>query len=140
MSAFLIGWALIASTLALFLIGREVACWYWKVNRMVELLECIESRLKSMDSKDLKLLKKMDSLTQHIPAIVTTPEGDRKDVVIRGKRKPSKDSSRTQILQIPETVIEVDCPYCGKKTEVSDLDAAVLHKCSECGREFEVTP
>ena len=57
MSTFLIGLALIASTLAIFLVGREVACWYWKINRMVELMERIESRLKRMDSKDLKLLK-----------------------------------------------------------------------------------
>ncbi len=58
MSTFLIGLALLASTLAIFLVGREVACWYWKINRMVELMERIESRLKSMDSKDLKSLKK----------------------------------------------------------------------------------
>jgi hypothetical protein len=140
MHAFLIGLALIASTLAILLVGRGVACWYWKVNRMVELLESIEVRLKSMDSKDLKLLNKMDLLTQQIPAVITTPEGERRDIVIRGRRKASKDASRTQVLQIPETVIEVDCPYCEKKTEVSDLDASTLHKCHECGQEFEVTP
>mgnify|MGYP006865048522 CR=1 FL=1 len=140
MQIFLIGLALIASTLVIFLIGREVACWYWKVNRIVSLLENIESRLKSMDSKDLKLLSKMDSLTQQLPAIIKTPDGGRKDVVIKGKRKPSKDISRTQVLQIPETVIEVDCPYCSKKTEVTELDSSALHKCQHCGEGFEVTP
>ena len=140
MQTFLIGLALIASTLAIFLVGREVACWYWKINRIVELLESIETRLKSMDSKDLKLLNKMDSLTQQLPVVIKTPEGGRKDIVIKGKRKPSKDISRTQVLQIPETIIEVDCPYCSKKTEVSDLDASTLHKCHNCGEEFEVTP
>lgn len=140
MQTFLIGLALIASTLAIFLVGREVACWYWKINRIVELLEGMESRLKSMDSKDLKLLNKIDNLTQQFPAIVKTPEGGRKDIVIKGKRKPSKDISRTQALQIPETIIEVDCPYCSKKTEVTDLDTSTLHKCHNCGEEFEVTP
>ncbi len=140
MSSYLIGLALIASTLAIFMIGREIVCWYWKLNRVVELLESIEKLLKSMNSKDLKLLNKMDSLTQQIPAIVTTPEGKRKDVIIRGKRKLSKNQTQTQVLQIPETIIEVDCPYCGKKTEVSDLDVAKLHKCQHCGQEFEVTP
>jgi predicted RNA-binding Zn-ribbon protein involved in translation (DUF1610 family) len=140
MQTFLIGLALIASTLAIFLVGREVACWYWKINRIVELLESIEARLKSMDSKDLKLLNKMDSLTQQLPVVIKTPEGGRKDMVIKGKRKPSKDISRTQVLQIPETIIEVDCPYCSKKTEVSDLDTSILHKCHNCGEEFEVTP
>ena len=140
MQTFLIGLALIASTLAIFLVGREVACWYWKIIRIVELLEGMDVRLKSMDSKDLKLLNKMDSLTQQIPAIIKTPGGGRRDVVIKGKRKPSKDISQTQVLQIPETIIEVDCPYCSQKTEVSDLDAATLHKCQQCGKEFEVTP
>ena len=140
MSEFLIGLALIASTLAIFLVGREVACWYWKINKIVELMERIESRLKSMDSKDLKLLKSMDNLTQQIPVVVTTPEGNKQDVIIHGKRKLSKDSSRTQVLQIPETIIEVDCPYCAKKTEVSDLDVAALHTCQHCEQQFEVTP
>jgi predicted RNA-binding Zn-ribbon protein involved in translation (DUF1610 family) len=140
MQQFLIGLALIAITLIVFLVGRGLVCWYWKVNRVVELLESIESRLKSMDSKDLKLLNKMDSLTQQIPAIISTPTGGRRDVIIRGKRKPSKDRTQTQVIQIPETIVEVDCPYCAKKTEVSDLDAAKLHKCQHCGQEFEVTP
>ena len=69
MQMFLIGLALIASTLAIFLVGRGVACWYWKINRVVSLLENIESRLKSMDSKDQKLLNKMDSLTQQFPPV-----------------------------------------------------------------------
>ncbi len=115
MSSYLIGLALIASTLAIFMIGREIVCWYWKLNRVVELLESIEKLLKSMNSKDLKLLNKMDSLTQQIPAIVTTPEGKRKDVIIRGKRKLSKNQTQTQVLQIPETIIEVDCPIAAKR-------------------------
>ena len=140
MNAFLIGFALIASTLAIFLVGRGIVCWYWKVNRIVALLEAIERRLKGLEAKDLRLINKVDALTQQIPAIITTPQGERKDVIIRGKRKPSKDEKRTQLIQIPETVIEVDCPYCSKSTEVIDLDAATLHKCQHCGRAFEVTP
>ncbi len=140
MQMFLIGLALIASTFAIFLVAREVACWYWKINRMVSLMESIESRLKSMDSKDLKLLNKMDSLTQQFPAIINTPGGGRKDIIIEGRRKPSKNASRTQVLQISETIIEVDCPYCSKKTEVSDLDSSALHECLHCGEKFEVTP
>ncbi|MBT3193628.1 MAG: hypothetical protein HN341_13850 [Verrucomicrobia bacterium] len=140
MQIFLIGLGLIATTLVIFLAGRGVACWYWRINRIIELLESVEGRLKSMDSKDLKMLSKMDALTQQIPAVITTPQGGRKDVIIRGKRKPSKDASRTQVLQIPETIVEVDCPYCEQKTEVSDLDALSLHKCQHCGQAFEVTP
>lgn len=30
-----------------FLIGRELVCWYWKINRTVELLEKIHEQLKN---------------------------------------------------------------------------------------------
>jgi len=33
---FLIG---VVITLIIFLICREIACWYWKINKVVELLE-----------------------------------------------------------------------------------------------------
>ncbi len=29
----------------IFLICREIVCWYWKINRIVGLLESIESKL-----------------------------------------------------------------------------------------------
>jgi hypothetical protein len=46
MDTFVIGLALIASTLVIFLVGREVMCWYWKVNRIIQLLESIDRKLK----------------------------------------------------------------------------------------------
>jgi hypothetical protein len=46
MDSFVIGLALIASTLVIFLVGREVMCWYWKVNRIIQLLESIDRKLK----------------------------------------------------------------------------------------------
>lgn len=46
MSNFFVGLGITLLVLVvLFLIFREVICWYWKVNRMVELLESIDSRL-----------------------------------------------------------------------------------------------
>jgi hypothetical protein len=33
--------------IAIFLVFREVVCWYWKINRMVELLESIDATLRS---------------------------------------------------------------------------------------------
>ena len=32
--------------LIVFLIFRELVCWYWKINRIVELLESIERNTK----------------------------------------------------------------------------------------------
>jgi hypothetical protein len=33
----------------IFLVFRELVCWYWKINRMVELLESIDATLRSRD-------------------------------------------------------------------------------------------
>jgi len=35
--------------LTLFLICREIVCWYWKINRVVELLERIANSLETRD-------------------------------------------------------------------------------------------
>lgn len=40
--AYLIGFALLA---VLFLVLRELVLWYWRVNRVVELLESIDRKL-----------------------------------------------------------------------------------------------
>lgn len=32
--------------IVLFLAVREIVCWYWKINRIVELLESIDTRLR----------------------------------------------------------------------------------------------
>ena len=45
MDSFVIGLSIVASALVIFLVGREVVCWYWKLNRIVLLLESIDSKL-----------------------------------------------------------------------------------------------
>ncbi len=50
MHTFVIALAIIASAFAIFLVGRELFCWYWKVNRIISLLESIDSKLKSKDT------------------------------------------------------------------------------------------
>jgi hypothetical protein len=35
--------------IVIFLVFREVVCWYWKINRVVELLESIDATLRSRD-------------------------------------------------------------------------------------------
>jgi hypothetical protein len=34
-----------------FLIGRELVCWYWKINRSIQLLEGILAELKQSNGK-----------------------------------------------------------------------------------------
>lgn len=38
--------------LLLFLIGRQIVCWYWKINRHIELQEQILVELKKMNNKE----------------------------------------------------------------------------------------
>lgn len=45
MNSFVIGLSLVASALVVFLVGREVICWYWKLNHIIALLESIDSKL-----------------------------------------------------------------------------------------------
>jgi hypothetical protein len=37
----------LAIVVVIFLVFREVVCWYWKINRMVELLARIDTTLCS---------------------------------------------------------------------------------------------
>ena len=38
-------------TLVIFLICREIVCWYWKINNSVELMEKILIELKKANEK-----------------------------------------------------------------------------------------
>ncbi|HVN90370.1 MAG TPA: hypothetical protein VMT61_11200 [Candidatus Binataceae bacterium] len=38
--------------IVIFLLIREVVCWYWKINRMVELLESIDNRLRENGTRN----------------------------------------------------------------------------------------
>ena len=50
------GYAILAFVVVIivFLICRELVCWYWKINRIVELLEGLNRKLGS-SSKDLTI-------------------------------------------------------------------------------------
>lgn len=45
-SAFLV---VVLVTLVVFLIGREVVCWYWKINKSIALQESILIELKKVN-------------------------------------------------------------------------------------------
>lgn len=38
-------WVVGCIIVVLFVIGREIVCWYWKLNKIVKLLESIEQKL-----------------------------------------------------------------------------------------------
>ncbi len=39
---------LVVVSVAVFLLFREFWCWYWKINRRIELLESIDESLKQL--------------------------------------------------------------------------------------------
>ena len=53
---------------ALFLVLREAMCWYWKINKMVRLLETISGKFESMD-KSMKFIAERQS-----PSMTGLPE------------------------------------------------------------------
>lgn len=42
--------ASLALCIGVFIVCREIMLWYWKVNRIVELLESIDSKLDGLDT------------------------------------------------------------------------------------------
>lgn len=42
--------AVLAITVLFFILGRELLCWYWKINRVVELLESIEANTRKANT------------------------------------------------------------------------------------------
>ncbi len=48
---FIWGLALFVISVILFLIFREVVCWYWKLNKITMLLESIDIRLSKINEK-----------------------------------------------------------------------------------------
>lgn len=45
---------MICVTILIFLVCREMVCWYWKINRTVDVLEQILAQLKRMNGIDPK--------------------------------------------------------------------------------------
>ena len=48
------------SVVVLFFVIRELLCWYWKLNRIVELLESIDRRLSGAEIIEEKDSQKSD--------------------------------------------------------------------------------
>jgi hypothetical protein len=57
-----VGGLLIALIIAIvvFLICREIVCWYWKINIRVKLMEDTVAKLKSISKKLNKISEKLD--------------------------------------------------------------------------------
>ncbi len=45
-------------TIVVFLILREFFCWYWKINKRVKLLECIDRKLSKEETHNSEIKNK----------------------------------------------------------------------------------
>jgi hypothetical protein len=102
-------------TIIVFLIFREIFCWYWKVNSIVGILERIDRRLESLESS---AEEQNDYLPPSSDAMATPPA-------------PSMPPAA------PETIA---CPECAKSIEMSKLNFGNngLTKCPYCSGYFTV--
>jgi hypothetical protein len=106
-----IGGAVVA--VVLFLLARELLCWYWKINEIVSLLKQNNAllsgqlRLETADDADAK--RKLAASTLASPA-VSTGSATRSGLVV--------------------------CPNCGKQTPESPMTAAGTVTCQWCHKGF----
>ena len=103
----------------IFLICREIFCWYWKINGIVSLLERIDSRLVVL-------------LEQSAP-----PKDPALSSIIELPPKTPPQFSTAEIKNSPEVI---PCPECGKSIVVKHLRIGDngLTKCPHCSGYFNV--
>jgi len=103
----------------IFLICREIFCWYWKINGVVSLLERIDSRLA-------ELLER-----------TTLPKDISPSIPIEMPPTAPPVFSTADIQDNPEII---PCPECGKSIVVKQLRVGDngLTKCPHCHGYFNV--
>jgi len=106
--------------LFIFLICREIICWYWKINNIVDLLERIDKSLKDISTK-------LPQQTKAATSVDSTTKGND----ISGKTLP--DSS-------PVHSESFNCPKCGLAILIAEQKYASngLTQCPHCKAYFKV--
>lgn len=72
--------ALIAAAIivaVVFLLCREILCWYWKINRVVGILEKIEDQLRRLKNSSGIQTEKQDGSVINKPSSVTPAPKER---------------------------------------------------------------
>ncbi len=131
------GYAIVAFLflLVVYLLLRELNCWYWKINDIVEKLGSIDGTLRTIAGLPPKAQPGPESKS---PFDQLIPESKSPfDQVID---KPPKTQTR---VSEPTSTPEADsfnCPQCGKSLVVDDLKIGAngLTKCPHCKEYFEV--
>jgi hypothetical protein len=59
----------IVIAIVVFLIAREIVCWYWKINRAITLLESINEQLGDLNNASVIML--LESINQQFGRLAT---------------------------------------------------------------------
>jgi len=104
---------IVVALVVIFLICRELNCWYWKINRIVELLEKIAGNSGGAKNPSIYPQSANAKTTAQAPSI-------------------SEDAKPALIA----------CPQCGcsngiTKEGFSALDPTLVYHCPKCGATFD---
>ena len=102
--------------LVFFLLFREVNCWYWKINTLLESLGQMKKKLDAIVS----LLERADTQSQTAP--------------LRQSSSPAPEA------QSEEDNCELfSCPHCGQliRMDMLTIQADGRAECPECGGHLE---
>lgn len=93
--------------LFVFLLFREILCWYWKINGIVDILNSIDSKLEAISENAINQNVNAAAPSSHNSHILVTESG-------AGGTAPTP----TEVM-IPEAI---KCPECGRRILVKDLN------------------
>ena len=136
----------------IFLICRELICWYWKINERRDILQSINSKLMDKDNEILDLLKSINSKLSSIDMNILNsnnsnssknmneniPKTTNSTVSSKETPKGSDNSSENEGFTISKHLGRVFamkdgkyfCPKC--YTRVDELSSM----CSKCGKSL----
>lgn len=105
----------------IFLVCREIVCWYFKINRLLKSVEQIE-RIGEGINANGKQLETISTLLREV-----------KEAAVAANARQAKALSESLPAQT------VSCPCCNKTTRLKD-DPLLgnLQICQHCGESFQV--
>ena len=112
-----------AISLVVFLVCRELVCWYFKINHIVETLDAINSSIGSVSDRLLPgVWKKLDESNNLLRQVVSSTSQMESPPSGSAVAKPR----------------HVTCPYCEQLTPLDNGSAGSLQTCRHCQESFDI--
>ena len=101
--------------IGIFFLCRELLCWYWKINRMIEIVDGIGTGITGIWKK----LEETNQILRQIKDTASVPQSKQDG--------GSVGTARNAV-----------CPYCKKVTRIEDSTPGSLQTCAHCKETFEI--